>query len=96
MPYVVLRNNSFWWTCPFLDWPLICLCWQRYGIDRLLSERTFYRIGEGGAWSSQSPAKKHQLIRFAVRQMILFGSYSVRNKLSLWRYAQSLPKHAKK
>ena len=90
MPYIPIRNRTLWWTCPFLDWPLICLCWQRFGIERLLEEKTFYRVSGAGAWSSQDPATKHRLIRFATRQLIVSGPYSLPNRIKLFKYLKTV------
>ena len=86
MPYFPIPSGRFWWRVPFLDLPIMCIAWQRFGIDRLTKEVTFYRLNEGGGWSSQSPDDKHRLVRDAVIQMIRSGPYSPRNKWHLWQW----------
>lgn len=88
-PYFPLPQKPFWWTVPFLDLPIICYCWQTFGIDRLTDEVTFYRINEGGGWSSQDRYAKFRLIRSAVLQMVRGGPYTTRNKWRLWRWLRS-------
>lgn len=83
-PYLRIRSRRLWWTLPFLDLPLMGLAWQRFGIDRLTDEVTFYRLGGGGGWSSQRAADKHRLVRDAVFQMIRSGPFTVRHKWHLW------------
>lgn len=95
MPYFGFRNNRLWWTAPFLDLPILCYCWERFGIDRFTDEKTFYRISPKGTWSSQLPEDKQRLIRHAVIQMVLFGPYKIANKVDLVRwYRSQRPKKA--
>lgn len=89
-PYFPLPRRRLWWTVPFLDLPFLGLVWQRYGIDRFTDEVTFYRLNEGGGWSSQDNASKHRLIRQAVLQMIVSGPYSLTNKWHLWKWYRGL------
>lgn len=91
-PYIPLGRDRFWWDCPFLDWPIVCVCWHRFGITRLLAEKTFYRLSNTGAWSSQKPEVKQVLIRSAVHQMILRGPYPLSRKVALVKYLRTLKK----
>lgn len=85
MPYRRLDGRSFWWTAPFLDWPMFCAVYDDVGIDRLTDEVTFYRIGEGGSWSAQSAETKARLERIMMTKMILAGPYSFSARRRLWR-----------
>lgn len=88
MPYFKPKSGRLLWTIPFLDFFMICIYWERFGIDRLTDEVTFYRVGSGGSWSSQNALKKFRLIRTAVFQMIILGPFSLRHKWLLWKWLE--------
>jgi glycosyltransferase involved in cell wall biosynthesis len=87
MPYWSFGRRGYWWKVGFLDLPVICYCYERFGITRLTDEVTFYRYGGGGAWSRLTPEEKSVWIRRTGRRMALSGPYRLRNRRAIDEWA---------
>lgn len=89
MPYVPLGRRRFWWEIGFLDLPIICFVYERFGIDRLMTEKTFYRVNAGGFWSSQDPHRQYRIISDAAWKMAAWGPYGLKNRLRILSWARA-------
>jgi len=87
MPYWSFGRRAFWWKVGFLDLPMICYCFERFGITRLTDEVTFYRYDGGGTWSRHTPEEKSVWIRRTGRRMALHGPYRLRNRRAIEEWA---------
>lgn len=88
MPYVDLGRSRIWWVAGFLDLPIICYCYERFGVSRLLDQKTFYRVHESSSWSGLSRATMSRNIRRTVLLMAVFGPYRLSNRIKLLRWGR--------